>query len=82
VSAKAAVYRCWYDDPNGVRRHVDVPQHRGIASIREGIWLDIDWGFGLGEKCLYWLPPSRLVLVMKVEEPVTPEPRKRLRVVA
>lgn len=64
---KVLVYRCWYDDPQGARRYVDVPRERGIATIREGLWLNAEFEFGIGERCLHWLPPGRIVLVTKLE---------------
>lgn len=77
------VYRCWYDNPAGERCYVDVPRHRGIESVRKGIWVDKDWEFGLGDKCLHWIPPGRIVVVTKLDYPADePRTRKRLKAVA
>ena len=57
------MYRVWFDDPSGVRRHIDVPRNKGIDYVAQGLWLTADWSFGNMEDEIHWLPPSRLVLV-------------------
>lgn len=62
------VYRVWFDDPSGQRRCVDVPRRKGIASIFDGVWVDTDWQYAVGLDAFHWVPPSRFVLVSKLDK--------------
>lgn len=73
------VYHVYYDDLHGQRRVVDIPRRRGLAYVREGIWLDDKFQYGLGEKCVQWIPPARIVWVVKMDLPDEPS---RLKAVA
>lgn len=57
------VYRCWYDDENGLRQCTDVPRHKGIAQFREGIFVDAEGQYAPGLAWAAWVPPSRIVVV-------------------
>lgn len=61
------VYRCWFDDPGGNRRCTDIPRGRGIASFREGLWVNDEWQWTNFLDYTHWIPPSRLVLVTVLE---------------
>lgn len=65
--SETSVYRCWFDDPNGVRRSTDVPRYRGIAFFDKGLWVNADWQFDDTLNSRHWIPPSRLVLVTVME---------------
>lgn len=68
--SETRVYRCLFDDPNGIRRSTDVPRRKGIAFfVENGLWVDSDWKFDDTLNCVHWIPPSRLVLVTVVEIP-------------
>lgn len=59
------VYRCHYDDPNGVRRSIDTT--KGVWIAGEGFWVDKNWQITHGlDDCLYWIPPARLVAIEKL----------------
>jgi hypothetical protein len=67
MSDEQEVYRVWFDDPAGCRRCVDVPRSSGIASLREGIWVDADWRPAF-TGAIHWIPPSRFVIVSKLDK--------------
>ena len=64
-----SIYRGWFDDPSGRRRYVDIPRHLGIAQFREGVWLDAEWNYARASTSLNWIPPTRFVMVTKLDVP-------------
>lgn len=67
LTADLEVYCVWFEDPAGHRRCVDIPRSRGIAAVREGIWVDADWKPAF-TKAIHWIPPSRFVIVTKLDK--------------
>lgn len=59
-------YRVWFEDGSGNRRYTDVPRHKGIAEIREGLWINKEFQYSVGMDACHWIPPARLVLVTKL----------------
>ena len=48
--------------PEGFEWDTRVPS---ISDIRDGFWTDRDGEFTKGADCKYWIPPSRILYVMK-----------------
>lgn len=40
-----------------------------IAHAKEGFWVDERFQFTAGSECRYWVPPSSVLYVKKIEEP-------------
>ncbi len=67
------VDRVWCDDPQGMRRCLDVSRSQGVHSIIEnGLWVSSDFGecvVGLIPHGGNLIPPSRLVCITKLDLP-------------
>jgi hypothetical protein len=68
VSTDLEVYRVWFEDPAGDRRCIDVPRFQGIATVREGLWVNADWHYTVGSDAIHWIPPSRIVIASKLDK--------------
>lgn len=59
------LYRCWYDDPQDIRRWVDTNQ--GVWFCKDGFWVDVKWQLTVElDSCVYWIPPHRIVMLTKL----------------
>lgn len=46
----------------------EIPEGKGIGDVQEGFWVDAYLEWCVASKVKYWIPPSCLLLVTKVEE--------------
>jgi hypothetical protein len=52
---------------NGRTRQMDAPENRVLAGISQGFWVDVDLEWCVLSKAKYWIPPSQIQYIVKVE---------------
>jgi hypothetical protein len=47
--------------------HIARFEHDGVFAFKDGFWITEDLAFTKGHDAKYWIPPSRILYVEKVE---------------
>lgn len=56
-------YECVFDFE---AKYIRVRSEKGIAVFSQGFWINAEHEYTVGEDCLWWIPPHRVLYIKKV----------------
>jgi hypothetical protein len=61
-------YRCHLRDGKIVYDNPEISAHRGMHAFKEGFWVDRDWKLCSASDDKYWIPPSMILMIEKLDK--------------